>query len=88
MRRHFEKQISTVYRGQSHATPSKEKDIAKLDEAYTASRVHFSIPGRRASTKQDKSEDYVIKGALLLPKIISRWWFHRAFERSSEQEYS
>ena len=61
VRRHMEKQVRTVYRGSSHTSPSHEKDVKTLGDAYVASRVHEFVPGHRI----------ISKTALFMSKVLA-----------------
>lgn len=46
---HITAQFRTVYRGISHASPSKEADIHRLHQFYEKAKIHEYIPGREAA---------------------------------------
>ena len=83
----MEKQVCTVYCGSSHTSPSHEKDVKTLGDAYVASHVHEFVPGRRIEGKNDIAFDFVQQGTHNLQKTIARWWDQRSFPRVTEQVY-
>ena len=83
----MEKQVRTVYRGSSHTSPSHEKDVKTLGDAYVASCVHEFVPGHHIEGKNDIAFDFVQQGTHNLWKTIAQWWDQRSFPRATEQVY-
>ena len=67
----MEKQVCTVYCGSSHTSPSHEKDVKTLGDAYVASCVHEFVPGHHIEGKNDIAFDFVQQGTHNLWKTIA-----------------
>ncbi|KAH7921009.1 hypothetical protein BV22DRAFT_1132613 [Leucogyrophana mollusca] len=89
VRKHMESQIKTLRRGTSHTDPSKERDVDRLEDAYTASHVHVQTNGRQFKSKADEVVDVVSNGALYLltKKTLKKWWNNRDFKRSMKEDW-
>lgn len=66
IRKHMERQVSSIHRGKSHTEPSKEKDIQLLENSYRSSQVHNEQQGRTLRHRSDVVVDLISEGAAKL----------------------
>jgi hypothetical protein len=89
VRKHFERQLSSLWRGGSHTDPSKEQDLKRLEESYLSSNVHTEEHGRTSRTGADMVKDIVSQGAVRLgtKDTIARWWKRRDFVQATTETW-
>ncbi|KAJ6616526.1 hypothetical protein B0H10DRAFT_1799281, partial [Mycena sp. CBHHK59/15] len=88
VQRHMEHQFKTTACGARHGVPDKEKDVVKLANHYTTSRLHTFETGRRLKT--DKAQDFISIGANNLERLktIDVWFARRSHERATREDWS
>ncbi|EKM48930.1 uncharacterized protein PHACADRAFT_214588 [Phanerochaete carnosa HHB-10118-sp] len=86
---HVEADINHFRRGKTHTKPAKEIDVAKLQQAYAASKIHVFDP-TRPRLDIECLTDYLQQGSnpTLLRKTINRWTARRVTARSTEQDWT
>ena len=89
MTSHVEKEFNTLTHGKKHTVPQKELDVQKLQDLYSASKLHTEIPGRKRFSKKDYGKDYLSTGAVSFSdgKLRERWILEPTAERSTCQEW-
>jgi hypothetical protein len=83
---HVEAELNHFYRGKSHTSPNKEKDVARLQASYKSSNIHVYTPKRHLEASQ-RAEDYIAIGcdATKLSNTIDRWAKRRLVSRAKTE---
>lgn len=83
---HTEAEFNHFYRGKSHTSPQKEKDVARLQLSYKSSNIHVYTPGRHL-TEARRAKDFLATGSdvLKLQGTIDRWAERRLTNRSLQE---
>lgn len=86
MKDHTEAEFNRFYRGKSHTSPEKERDVSKLQTSYKNSEIHVYTAGRHL-TQARKAKDYLAIGSDItrLQGTIDRWAERRLTNRSKEE---
>ncbi|KAI0692054.1 hypothetical protein BC835DRAFT_1416809 [Cytidiella melzeri] len=81
---HVEAEFNHFRRGKSHTSPEKEKDVARLQEAYKDSNIHRYVPKRLLKSSQ-RAKDFLALGSnpITLQATIDRWAEKRLTVRST-----
>lgn len=83
---HTEAEFNHFYRGKSHTSPEKEKDVARLQLSYKNSNIHVYTPGRHL-TQARRAKDFLATGSDVqkLQGTIDRWAERRLTTRSTQE---
>ncbi|KAI0769563.1 hypothetical protein BC629DRAFT_1595870 [Irpex lacteus] len=83
---HTEAEFNRFYRGKSHTSPEKERDVSKLHISYKNSDIHVYTPGRHLPQAR-KAKDFLANGSdiLKLQGTIDRWAERRLTDRSKQE---
>ncbi|KAI1784039.1 hypothetical protein LXA43DRAFT_898167 [Ganoderma leucocontextum] len=84
---HVEDQFKTWTRYSRHSSPGDAKGIQRLQDAYTAAKVHTSMPGRRVDDA-DHVSDICNQGLLTLGRPMKTWRIARTILRATEEDWS
>lgn len=83
---HTEAEFNNFYRGKSHTSPQKEKDVKHLQQSYKNSDIHVYTAGRHLP-KARRAKDFLATGSdiLKLQGTIDRWSERRLKARSQQE---
>lgn len=86
MKDHTESEFNHFYRGKSHTSPAKEKDVARLQLSYKTSQIHVYTAGRHLSEAR-RAKDFLAAGSdiLKLQGTIDRWAERRLDTRATQE---
>lgn len=83
---HVEAEFNHFRRGKSHTSPQSERDVARLQASYKASKIHTYTPNRHLENSRC-AKDFLSLGSEpeKLQGTIDRWGARRLTVRSKQE---